>query len=44
MMKSIGLWDGNERIATDDDATHPMSNYGKGSVSSDFPGMARGSQ
>ncbi len=45
MMKSIGLWDGNERIATlNYYATHPMSNYGKGSVSSDFPGMARGSQ
>jgi hypothetical protein len=44
-MRSIGFWDSNERIATlNYYATHPMSNYGKGSVSADFPGMARGSQ
>jgi hypothetical protein len=45
MMKSIGLWDGGERIATlNYYATHPMSYYGKGSVSADFPGMARAAQ
>ena len=45
MMKSIGFWDGAERIATlNYYATHPMSNYGKGSVSADFPGMARAAQ
>jgi hypothetical protein len=45
MMKSIGLWDGEERIVTlNYYATHPMSNYGKGAVSADFPGMARAAQ
>jgi hypothetical protein len=45
MMKSIGFWDGDERIATlYYYATHPMSHYGKGSVSADFPGAARASQ
>jgi hypothetical protein len=45
MMKSIGLWDGDERIATlNYYATHPMSHYGQGSVSADFPGMARSTQ
>ena len=45
MMKSISFWDGAERIATlNYYATHPMSNYGKGSVSADFPGMARAAQ
>jgi hypothetical protein len=45
VMKSIGLWDGDERIATlNYYATHPMSHYGQGSVSADFPGMARSTQ
>jgi hypothetical protein len=45
MMKSIGFWDGGERIASlAYYATHPMSHYGKGAVSADFPGMARDAQ
>jgi hypothetical protein len=45
MMKSIGFWDGDDRIATlHYYATHPMSHYGKGAVSADFPGMARTAQ
>jgi hypothetical protein len=45
MMKSIGFWDGEERISTlNYYATHPMSNYGKGAVSADFPGIARAAQ
>lgn len=45
MMTSIGFWDSDQRIATlNYFATHPMSYYGKGSVSADFPGIARASQ
>jgi len=45
MLKSIGFWDGAERVAgLCYYATHPMSHYGKGAVSADFPGMARASQ
>jgi hypothetical protein len=45
LMRSIGFWDGSERVATlHYYATHPMSYYGKGAVSADFPGMARAEQ
>jgi hypothetical protein len=45
MTKSIGLWEDGERIVTlSYYATHPMSHYGEGSVSADFPGMARSAQ
>jgi len=45
LMRSIGFWDGSERVATlHYYATHPMSYYGKGAVSADFPGMARAAQ
>jgi hypothetical protein len=44
-LKSIGFWDGSERLASVYYyATHPMSYYGKGSVSADFPGLARAAQ
>lgn len=44
-VRSIGFWDGGERVATlHYYATHPMSYYGKGAVSADFVGMARGAQ
>ena len=45
MMTSIGFWDGSDRIATlNYYATHPMSHYGDGAVSADFPGIARRAQ
>jgi hypothetical protein len=45
MMTSIGFWDGGDRIATlNYYATHPMSHYGDGAVSADFPGIARRAQ
>ena len=45
MVRSIGLWDGGERVATlHYYATHPMSYYGKAAVSADIVGMARRAQ
>ncbi len=45
LMKSVSFWDGDRRIATlYYYATHPMSHYGKGAVSADFPGAARAMQ
>lgn len=45
LVRSVGFWDGETRLATlAYYATHPMSYYGKGEVSADFPGMARGGQ
>ena len=41
-LKSISLWDGNTPVLVwSCYAIHPMSYYGKGGVSADFPGMAR---
>jgi hypothetical protein len=41
-LKTIGFWNGDQPIAAlSCYATHPMSYYGKGGVSSDFTGMAR---
>lgn len=41
-LKTLSLWEGNEPIvAWSCYAVHPMSYYGKGQVSADFPGMAR---
>jgi hypothetical protein len=41
-VKSISLWDGNTPVLVwSCYAIHPMSYYGKGGVSADFPGMAR---
>jgi hypothetical protein len=45
MLKSVGFWDGGQRVATlHYYATHPMSHYGKGAISADFPGIARAEQ
>jgi hypothetical protein len=45
MLQSIGLWSGEERVATlQYYATHPMSHYGKGVISADFVGLARDAQ
>lgn len=42
MLKTVAFYSGAERIAACHYyATHPMSHYGKGEVSSDFPGLAR---
>lgn len=42
MMKSIAFYSGDKKIvASHYYATHPMSHYGSGRVSSDFPGLAR---
>ncbi len=42
MLKTVAFYDGSEKIvACHYYATHPMSHYGKGHVSSDFPGLAR---
>jgi hypothetical protein len=39
----LSLWDGDmPLVAISYYATHPQSYYGKGGVSSDFPGLARG--
>lgn len=44
-MKSVSFWNGERRAATlYYYATHPMSHYGKGAISADFPGMARAQQ
>ena len=41
-LKTISLWDGDEPVlAWSCYAVHPMSYYGRGGVSADFPGMAR---
>ncbi len=41
-LKTISLWDGDTPlVAWSCYAVHPMSHYGKGSVSADFPGIAR---
>ena len=41
-LKTLSFWDGDRPVAAISAyATHPMSYYGKGGVSADFPGMAR---
>ncbi|MBM3801003.1 MAG: hypothetical protein FJW26_01700 [Acidimicrobiia bacterium] len=41
-LKTLSFWDGEQPVlALSRYATHPMSYYGKGGVSSDFMGMAR---
>ncbi len=41
-LKSISLWDGDTPVLVwSCYAVHPMSRYGKGQVSADFPGLAR---
>ncbi|MSU57125.1 MAG: hypothetical protein EXS35_02910 [Pedosphaera sp.] len=41
-LKTLSLWDGNRPLlAWSCYAIHPMSDYGKGGVSADFPGLAR---
>lgn len=41
-LRAISLWNGDTPVAIlTHYATHPQSHYGKGSVSADFPGMAR---
>jgi len=41
-LKAVSFWNGDEAVAVlSCYATHPMSYYGKGGVSSDFMGMAR---
>jgi len=41
-LKTLSFWDGEQPVlAMSCYATHPMSYYGKGGVSSDFMGMAR---
>ena len=41
-LKTISLWDGDQPVlAWSCYAVHPMSNYGRGRVSADFPGLAR---
>jgi hypothetical protein len=41
-LKSISLWDGDKPVLVwSCYAVHPMSRYGKGQVSADFPGIAR---
>jgi hypothetical protein len=42
MLKTISFWDGDKPVlALHAYATHPMSYYGQGEVSSDFVGLAR---
>jgi hypothetical protein len=42
MLKTVAFYSGAEKIAACHYyATHPMSHYGRGEVSSDFPGLAR---
>ena len=42
MLKTVAFYSGNEKVAACHYyATHPMSHYGKGHVSSDFAGLAR---
>src|SRR5262245_13033344 len=41
-LKTLSFWDGEQAVlALSCYATHPMSHYGKGGVSSDFVGLAR---
>ncbi|HNQ87300.1 MAG TPA: sialidase family protein [Verrucomicrobiota bacterium] len=41
-LKTLSFWDGDEPVAAVSAyAVHPMSHYGKGEVSADFPGLAR---
>lgn len=41
-LKTISLWDGDRAVlAWSCYSVHPMSRYGQGKVSADFPGMAR---
>jgi hypothetical protein len=41
-LKCVSFWNDDQAIAVlSYYATHPMSNFGKGDVSSDFPGIAR---
>ena len=41
-LKCVSFWNDDQAIAVlNYYATHPMSHYGKGEVSSDFPGIAR---
>ena len=42
LLKTISLWDGPQAVvAWSCYAVHPMSRYGAGNVSADFPGLAR---
>lgn len=42
MLKTVAFYDGDEKVLSCHYyATHPMSHYGKGHVSSDFVGLAR---
>ncbi|MBS0209512.1 MAG: hypothetical protein JSS27_11230 [Planctomycetes bacterium] len=42
MLKTVAFYSGDEKVACCHYyATHPMSYYGRGEVSSDFPGLAR---
>jgi len=41
-LRSLSFWDGEAPVAVMSSyAVHPMSHYGKGGVTADFPGMAR---
>jgi hypothetical protein len=41
-LRTLSLWDGDRPVLTwSTYAVHPMSHYGRGGVSADFPGMAR---
>lgn len=41
-LKTLSLWDGDQPVlAWSCYAVHPMSYYGRGNVSADFPGLAR---
>jgi hypothetical protein len=41
-LKTVSLWHGDRAVlAWSSYAVHPMSHYGQGEVSADFPGMAR---
>lgn len=40
-LRTVSLWDGDKPVlALHAYATHPMSHYGKGAISADFPGLA----
>jgi hypothetical protein len=42
LLKTLSFWDGDRPVAAISSyAVHPMSYYGKGGVSADFPGLAR---
>jgi hypothetical protein len=44
-MRAVSFWDGSRRLATlCYYASHPMSHYGKGAISGDFPSLARKQQ